>query len=587
MSIQPGTDIGRYHILEQLGVGGMAVVYKAFDTRLEREVALKIIRTDRFAPDQLERVLKRFEREAKALARLDDQHIVKVHDFGEFEGSPYLVMQFVPGGSLQERTGRPMDWREAVQILLPVAKALKYAHAQGMVHRDVKPSNILISKDGRPILSDFGIAKVLEGEETQDLTATGTGIGTPEYMSPEQAEGKQVDGRSDIYSLGIVLYELVTGRKPFTADILPAVMIKQARDPLPDPKKYVPDLPQPVERFLYKALAKQPEDRNKNMADLAAALEILLHLPSAERDEEKARPLLVQTKERSRAVSRIKKADVGKPHTRLWARGAIILALVLFLVLFLYNKKDVLQTYIASATLVSTIQPAAIATAAPECKIAFTSNRDGNLEIYVMNADGTGVKNLTNNPNGDGNPAWSPDGSRIAFLSVRDGNHEIYVMNADGTGVKNLTNNPNGDGNPAWSPDGSRIAFLSVRDGNHEIYVMNADGTGVKKLTNNPAGDAYPAWSPDGSRIIFSSDRDGNEEIYVMNADGTGVKNLTNNPADDGSSAWLPDGSRVAFWSERDGNVEIYVMNADGTVVEKLTNNPAGDGYPEWSPYCK
>jgi hypothetical protein len=173
-------------------------------------------------------------------------------------------------------------------------------------------------------------------------------------------------------------------------------------------------------------------------------------------------------------------------------------------------------------------------------RIAFTSNRDGNWEIYVMNADGSGVTRLTNNPAEDDLPSWSPDGRRIAFASNRDGNREIYVMNADGSGQINLTNNPAYDGVPSWSPDGRRIAFVSNRDGNREIYVMNADGSGQINLTNNPAYDDLPSWSLDGRRIAFVSNRDGNREIYVMNADGSGVTRLTNNPAWDEWPAWSP-----------------------------------------------
>ena len=217
-------------------------------------------------------------------------------------------------------------------------------------------------------------------------------------------------------------------------------------------------------------------------------------------------------------------------------------------------------------------------------RIAFDSDRDGDGEIYVMNADGTGVVNLTNNSAFDGLPTWSSDGTKVAFVSGRDpGNPEIYAMNADGTGAVNLTNDGWWDSEPAWSPDGSKIAFRSSRDGNSEIYVMNADGSGVTRLTNNSATDGQPAWSPDGARISFWSTRDGGNEVFVMNADGTGVTNLTNN-SDGGGSAWSPDGTRIAFSSNRDGNGEIYVMNADGTGARNLTNNSAADYEPTWSP---
>jgi hypothetical protein len=216
--------------------------------------------------------------------------------------------------------------------------------------------------------------------------------------------------------------------------------------------------------------------------------------------------------------------------------------------------------------------------------IAFMSNRDGNLEIYVMDADGSNPVNLSNNPANDERPAWSLDGTRIAFQSYRDGNWEIYVMDADGSDPVRLTENPAEDFFPAWSPDGTRIAFMSDRDGNLEIYVMDADGSNPVRLTNNLARDEWPAWSPDGTRIAFTSYRDGISEIYVMDTDGSNPVNLTNNPATDSQPAWSPGGTEIAFMSGRDGNDEIYVMGADGSNPRRLTNQLAWDYSPAWSP---
>jgi serine/threonine protein kinase len=269
-------SLGRYRILEQLGEGGMATVFKARDTTLERDVAVKIIRTDQFPPAVLEQVLKRFEREAKALARLTHPNIVHINDFGQQDGIPYLVMDYLPGGTLKNRLGKPMDWQEAVKLLLPVAEALDYAHSQGIIHRDLKPANVLLTVRGQPMLTDFGIAKILDVQDGQTLTTTGMGIGTPEYMSPEQGMGKPVDARTDVYSLGVLFYELVSGRKPYTADTPAGVLIKQTSDPLPSPTQFVPGLPGSVVQLLEKALAKSPEDRFPSMAEMASAMRGLL-----------------------------------------------------------------------------------------------------------------------------------------------------------------------------------------------------------------------------------------------------------------------------------------------------------------------
>jgi serine/threonine protein kinase len=270
-----GTTIDRYHLIEKLGEGGMAVVYKAYDTRLERDVALKIIRTDLFGSAVIERILKRFEREAKTMAKLSHANIVKVHDYGEHDGSPYLVMELLSGGTLKQLLGKPIPCTEAAMLLQPIARALEYAHAQKVLHRDVKPGNILITHSGEPVLTDFGIAKLLEGEPGHTLTGTGVGVGTPEYMAPEQGIGNEVDERADIYALGVVFYEMVTGRKPYIADTPMAVLLKQVNDPLPRPGEIVKDLPEEAEKVVFKALAKDPEGRYQSMKEFEKALEDL------------------------------------------------------------------------------------------------------------------------------------------------------------------------------------------------------------------------------------------------------------------------------------------------------------------------
>ena len=266
-----GESVGRYHILERLGEGGMAVVYKAFDTRLQRNVALKMILPGQ---QQSEKFLARFEQEAKALASLSHPHIVKVLDYGDHEGVPYLVMEYMPGGTLKQKLGGiPVEPQGAAGRLAPIAAALDYAHRQGIVHRDVKPANILITHSGEPMLSDFGVAKILENQGTTlDLTGAGVGIGTPEYMAPEQGLGHGVDGRADIYALGIVFYEMVTGRRPYEADTPMAVLLKKTTEPLPRPTSFVPELPEYVEQVLLKALQKDPVRRYQSMQELAAAL---------------------------------------------------------------------------------------------------------------------------------------------------------------------------------------------------------------------------------------------------------------------------------------------------------------------------
>ena len=328
-----GQSLGRYHILEQLGKGGMATVYKAYDTRLETDVAVKVIRTESLPQNAVDRALKRFEREAKALARLTHPNIVKVTDYGEYEGKPYLVMEYLPSGTLKSLLrGKPMPWQDAIRLLLPIARALGFAHRQGMIHRDVKPSNILITADGEPMLTDFGIAKMLDLEETMELTGTSAAIGTPEYMAPEQASSKSIDQRADIYALGVVFYEMVTGRKPYTADTPMAVIIKHASEPLPRPRHFVPDLPQVLENVLLKALAKKPDERYQSMGEFTAALERLLTGKLANEKKAKAEPKIVNFQTEKSNSDVIVLPTVSR--RAVWTIGIIIVGTISIALLF-------------------------------------------------------------------------------------------------------------------------------------------------------------------------------------------------------------------------------------------------------------
>jgi formylglycine-generating enzyme required for sulfatase activity/tRNA A-37 threonylcarbamoyl transferase component Bud32 len=273
-----GQSIGRYQIIESIGRGGMAIVYRAYDTRLENYVAVKVIRKDAFSQNDFERISKRFEQEAKLTASLAHPNIVKVIDYGEFNGYPFLVMPYISNETLRDRLGKPLPWKEAITTILPIAKALSYAHKHGSVHRDVKPSNILISETGEPMLSDFGVAKVLFKEETQDFTTVGVGVGTPEYMAPEQGLGQNIDGRADLYALAIILFEMLSGTKPYRATTPLAVILKQINDPLPNLFSLRPDVPDRLGRVINKALSKNRDHRYADMDAFINALEDLLLL---------------------------------------------------------------------------------------------------------------------------------------------------------------------------------------------------------------------------------------------------------------------------------------------------------------------
>jgi len=285
-----GKQFGAYQIIAQCGQGGMATVYKAYQPSMDRYVALKVL--PRFHSSDPE-FIGRFEQEAKALAKLQHPHILPVFDYGESEGYTYFVMPLMQDGNLAELiVDARLPLRRINQIISQIGGALEFAHSRGFIHRDVKPSNILLDESGNCTLMDFGIAKIIEG--SKEFTQTGGILGTPAYMSPEQGSGQKIDHRSDIYSLGIILYEMVTGKPPFEAETPVAVIFKHVHDPLPPPSKLVPDLSEDVERVLLKSLTKNPEDRYQSVREMVDALSsavsktlrrepTLMELPSTEK----------------------------------------------------------------------------------------------------------------------------------------------------------------------------------------------------------------------------------------------------------------------------------------------------------------
>ncbi|CAG0927547.1 eukaryotic-like serine/threonine-protein kinase [Thermoflexales bacterium] len=301
MTFSSGENVGPYRIVEQLGSGGMATVFKAYHANLDRYVAIKVLHP---AFKQDPNFLSRFQREARIVAKLQHPAIVPVYDFNEHAGQPYLVMRFIEGETLKARLSKgDLPLFEVVQVLHPVGEALQYAHGQGVLHRDVKPSNILLTPDGSVFLADFGLARIAQaGESTLSQDAL---VGTPQYISPEQARGDpDLDARTDIYSLGVVLYELLIGRVPYQADTPYAVIHDHIYAPLPLPRSIKPGFPETLERVLLKALAKERGDRYASAAELMTAFESAAQViiseaptqalaPEAQRSGAAAQPMVV------------------------------------------------------------------------------------------------------------------------------------------------------------------------------------------------------------------------------------------------------------------------------------------------------
>jgi serine/threonine-protein kinase len=339
MPLSPGENVGPYRIIEQLGQGGMATVFKAYHPALDRYVAIKVLHPA-FKEDP--NFLARFQREARIVAKLEHPHIVPVYDFSEHKGMAYLVMRYVEGETLKAHlTGEPLASERILEILQPVAEALAYAHEQGVLHRDIKPSNVMLTPEGGIFLTDFGLARMAQsGESTlsQDMM-----IGTPQYMSPEQAKGEEVDERTDIYSLGVVLFEMLTGRVPFSADTPYAVIHDHIYTPLPLPTTIKPDIFPALERMVLKALAKEQDDRYQKVTELVlafedAVVEAASGVAPAPEEEKVAEPATVP----STVVEAKPSAPEARPSRRRWliigGAAAALLLLVCCAGLFLVSR---------------------------------------------------------------------------------------------------------------------------------------------------------------------------------------------------------------------------------------------------------
>jgi serine/threonine protein kinase/Tol biopolymer transport system component len=593
-------DLGRYQLTEDLGSGGMAAVYKAYDQHLNRTVAIKVILPGLQQSDVL---LKRFEREARAVAQLSHPNIVSVIDYGSHDGAPYLVMEYISGGSLKDQLGQPLPWQEAARKLIPVAQALQYAHEQGIIHRDIKPANVLVTATGDLMLSDFGLAKLIGSEEGIHLTQTGAQPGTPAYMAPEQSLGKPIDVRSDVYSLGIVFYEMITGRKPFQAETAMAVMLQHVTDALPAPRQFAPELPAAVEQVACKALEKAPEWRFQSMAAFAQALETLLqrdyHGQLTAFDQlnlDDATTINEATiMERPGVPAASKPFHVSEstlpPGQRRniwpWALGGVTLLCVLFVGAALAGgtayglwqsarqpspvppERAAAAVMAATPTAQPSTQSAAVAdvvtTASPSLAPTHTPipSSPTALPTATVVPTATAVPTAASTPFGGGR--W------IAFQSDRAGNNDIYVMESDGSGVTQLTFGLADDRAPAWSPDGREIAFQSNEGGDYEIYAVNVLGGQIRQITRNECNDHSPVYSPNGRQLVYYSDCDGNREIYVIDVSGGNIRQLTQTTEMyNWFPSWSPDGREIVFSSNRSGAYQVYVMDADGSAVRAL-----------------
>ena len=638
-----GQRLGNYDIVKEIGRGGMAVVYRAYQRSLNRHVAIKVL-APQLSFDQ--QFVERFQREARAAARLQHPNIVVIHDVAHQQGIYYLVMELLEGRTLKqliEEKGS-LSPKQAARIVEQVASALDYAHQHGFVHRDVKPANIFVGKDDRTTLADFGIAKA--ASETQHLTRTGMLIGTPEYMSPEQAEGGRVDHRTDLYALGVVLYQMLAGRAPFQSTTPHAILHAVIYEPPPPLRQLRPNLSPAVESVVMKSIAKKPAQRYQAGSEMVAALKAALAGHAAE-------PVAAPPPRPTAPP-----AAVAPPARRrspvIWIAAALVVVLLLIVaaLLLLFNG-DTAQKDLTPGVTMIVIHETATKTASPAVtepaptdqsdatptsvpsnippptavppsatpvppteappptrtppptappahfgRLAFSSNRDGNPEIYLLNLEGGTPVRLTQSNANDWLPDWSPDGTRIAFTSYRTGSYDLWAMRADGSGQTSLVATGSWDDYPRWAPDGQRLSLSTTAETqgvpNSEIFVRRPNGS-LQQVTFSTAEDQWADWSPDGRLVFTEGYKDSSDwDIYIVNADGSGRTSWLDDGNCDVQPTWSPDGNLIAFLrvaGDTSGNGRIdfedagdlWVGRAGGGGLRRITSG-LWAVTPTWSP---
>lgn len=618
-------QLGHYRVVSQLGKGGMAVVYRAYHSAMDRFVALKVL------PPQLAmdpEFLGRFKQEARVIAGLQHIHILPVFDYGESEGYTYFVMPLIETGTLADLLqGKPLTLAETGRIIGQVGSALGHAHSRGLVHRDVKPSNILLDQDGNALLTDFGIAKIVEA--TTFFTQTGGIIGTPAYMSPEQIRAEPLDGRSDLYSLGIVLFEMTTGRPPFSAETPPAIFVKHLHDPLPRPRALNPRLPRTVEAVVTKALQKRPQDRFASAEQMIAALQEAIApyeraghpaaprrtgdvstareesesvLPKSHPSTAGASPEKIEVRPQAQmrvpgtTIGRALSATIGRGRGRAAAGPWLLVGMILLAVI---AGAALLLTRPGGAHLsgLLTIRPTSMptsATASPVLTIAPSSvfpqptTTSGVIPTPLATSTRSPVAILPENVNriellasvdapfGSKEIAGlSPDCRRMALSGYASQTSEDSITSI--IEIPTLADRFSlaiDSRQVAWSADGARIATVDAEQS--EIVIWDTkDGVKVQSLS---PGSSPLVWSPDGKKLAAGA---GGRTLRIWNLeDGKVAFTIVGTFGYTPIPNWSPDGSRLVTtrgfrdWS---GQVERQIVwdASSGEYLMDL-NGPAG-----------
>lgn len=572
-----GKAVNGYEILRQVGYGGMATVFLARQQSMNRHVALKFLPSN-FIQDDM--YLQRFEREVNIVAQLEHRNIVPVYDYGEYEGQPYIVMRYMSSGSVEDLLAKgKIPVARVLGIAEQVASALDYAHQNGILHRDLKPSNILLDDGGGAFITDFGIARIL-GESSSTLTTQGV-VGTPSYMSPEQARGEGLDGRSDIYSLGVMLFEMICGRRPFENDTPYGIVVMHVTTPPPSMRDIEASVPASVDRVIQRALSKQADQRPSTASALAAALRKAIDHPGTDTDTEPslpgfddaasipgpetdlALPLpegltngLRQTPPLKRAAIAEQARQTSGPASMLkgmvagGAVGCALLGLLLGLgVLLLVAMSGdlgtigvetsapapvrVIKATVRHATVdkpLATVAFSSVADRAEQTREAWNAAAAATIEADALAraqlASATAQLNQAiASPNRLRlNSALASATGKLVYFHTRpaengdDASYEIVAKDLETWQDTFLTLDITDSTYPQASPDGRWIAFQSDRDGDFEIFVANVLGGQLRQITRNAVWDRLPAWSPDSQWIVFSSDVRGDQTFDLYRA---------------------------------------------------------------------
>jgi Tol biopolymer transport system component/tRNA A-37 threonylcarbamoyl transferase component Bud32 len=620
-----GKQLGSYRVMEQIGVGGMATVYKAYHATMDRYVAVKIL-AEQMSKDPDFRV--RFEREAKVIAKLEHAHILPVYDYGEAEGRLFLVMRYIDAGTLKDRMAAgPIESAEISHILNQVGAALAYAHRSDVVHRDIKPANVLLDAQGDCYLTDFGLAKMMEA--SIQLTKTGVGLGTPAYMSPEQGQGEKVDHRSDVYSLGVVLYELVTGQVPYQAETPLAVVLKHITAPLPLPSAVKSDVHPAVERVILRALSKNPDDRFDSTTEMAAAFELALAETKAAHEVSTPEELMPQAPDLRDAVAPPQIVQTEKQvadlyaqarqlhRARQWQAVLDIFARIAEIDPRFLDPENLLPTaqwevaqlqrqarlddlysravremqagrwqqareLLANVT---RMEPGFRDSESLLARIESEIARERQIALAALYADAVRLSQLGRHQAAlekwrevQAQDPGYPDHQNVEAIAEEGLVASAETMPKDRLAAAleatSLKRHPPGR---VWILGGVFITLAIVG------VLLAREVVAPAREPTRTAVPAIPE-APKTMYITFASNRDGDYEIYHMDQDAKDVISLTDNDSNERQPAWSPDGLRVAFASDRDGDWEIFSMDAQGKDVVQMTHNDADDLNPSWSP---